>query len=110
MDLEGANGVSIVRRHEHHFRQSCRIEVFDDLEAIHSRHLHVEEDEVGLRALDRLDGRRAVGAHGHDVDVGLQAEQRLNAVAAELFVVDDYGANLGRFCGGLGHQSAAARS
>ena len=108
VDLERANRVSVVRRDEDDRRQARRIEILDDLEAVHARHLHVEEDEVGLRALDRLDGARSVGADGDDLDVGLHLEERLDAVASKLFVVHDHGANLCRFGGS--HQSAAARS
>jgi hypothetical protein len=106
MNLEGAQRVRIVRRDENDRRQLCAFEIVHDLEAVHARHLDVEEDEIGLGPVDHLDGARAVGADADDFNVGLQLEQCLKAIARELLIVNDHGSNSCR----VSHQSAAVRS
>ena len=61
----------------------------DDLEAVHLRHLHVEEHELRRVILDRRDGLLAVAALPHDFDVGLAREQRGQALTRERLIVDD---------------------
>ena len=95
VNLERADRVRVVRGHEDDGRHVVAVEVLDDVEAVHARHLDVEEDEVGLLALDHLDGARAVGAGADDFDVGLLGEQGGDAVTRQLLVVDDEGADLG---------------
>ena len=63
------------------------------LEAVHPRHLDVEEDEVRALLLDQPEGFHAVGRlpeEAHVVQVGEEADQ---AVARQLLVVHDHGAN-----------------
>ena len=65
----------------------------DDAEAVELRHLHVEEDQVGLRRVDRRHRLAAGGAHAHHLDVGFERQQADQAVPGHRLVVDDQRAN-----------------
>ena len=105
VDLEGAQGVIVVSRDEHDgwrpgpiLRPLVRVaalEGLDDLEAIDFRHLDIEEDEVGTLLLDELQGLDAVGRLAEEADVVQAGEEADQAVARQLLVVDDEGADGG---------------
>ncbi len=58
-------------------------------EAVHLRHLHVEEDGVGVPRVDESCGARSVGRFLHRNVGGDGAESLGHAHAGEPFVVDD---------------------
>jgi hypothetical protein len=60
-----------------------------DLEARQSRHLDVQEDEVGLGALDRRQRLEAVARLGDDFDIVQVLELVAQLLAGERFVVDN---------------------
>ena len=67
LHLEGADRVLVVGGREHDVRRRPR-ERLQHLEAVHARHLHVEEDEVGLPLLDHLQRLDAVGRLADHLD------------------------------------------
>ena len=116
VDLECLEGMIVMRGDEDDRRclaaVRCRgrrvaaLERLDDIEAVHVRHLDVEEDEIGILVVDGAERFGSVGALGDDFDVVVLGEQSAHALARELFVVNDCDADLV----GIGNQSAAVRS
>src|SRR5437762_2692323 len=91
-DLEGADRVLVVGGGEHDVPRRLA-ERLQHLEAVHPRHLDVEEDEVRALLLDQPEGLHAVGRlpeEAHVVQAGQETDQ---AVARQLLVVDDHGAD-----------------
>ena len=88
-DLERADRILVVRGHEDHRRHALRSDRVDDREAVHPRHLHVEQHQV--RRLLANDGDRlaSVARFRYGLDAGLTAEQQLQPLARERLVVHD---------------------
>src|SRR5258705_12557629 len=61
----------------------------DHTEPVDLRHLHVEQDEVGLERFDRLDRRLAVGAVTNGFELRILADQLAQPCAGQGLVVDD---------------------
>ena len=76
---------------EHEQRRLDVHQTLDHRETVETRHLDVEEDEIGLVGLDLPDRFAAVRCRGDDLDVieGLQPE--LQPLSREWFVVDQNG-------------------
>ena len=60
MDVEGAEGVLVVRRHENHVHLAAN--EIENFEPIQARHLDIEEDQVRLLLGDGLYGFKSVRA------------------------------------------------
>ena len=88
-DLERAQRVLIVGGHEDHERHALAADGFDHLEAVHLRHLHVEEHEIRLVIDDRRDGFFAVAALADDLDVRLARQQPGQPLPRERLIVHD---------------------
>lgn len=95
-DLESPDRVLVVRRDEHDGGQVVVRQLLDDREAVHSRHLDVEEDDVGMVLPDSFDRFGSIGGLADDTDgLGLGKESP-ELVARQPLVVDDQDAQLGR--------------
>ena len=92
--LEGLEGVLIVGGHEDDERHALAPDRFDDLEAVHVRHLDIEEDELRRVIQDRRHGFLAVTTLAHHLDVGLARQQGRQPLARERLVVHDQGLDL----------------
>ena len=68
-DLEGLERVLIVGGHEDDEWHPLAADGLDHVEAVHLRHLHVEEDQIGRVVLNRGDGLFAVAALADHLDV-----------------------------------------
>ena len=88
-DLEGLQGVLVVRGDEDHQRHALRPDRVDHVEAAHLRHLHVQEHQVRRVVLDRHHGFFAVAALRRHLDVRLERQQCRQPLARQRFVVDD---------------------
>ena len=88
-DLERPQRVLIVGGDEDDERHALGADRLDHLEAVHLRHLHVEEHQVRRVIQDGGDGLLAVAALADDLDVRLGAKQARQPLARERFVVDD---------------------
>jgi hypothetical protein len=75
--------------HEDHGRHARGPDRLDDREAVHARHLDVEQDEVGLPVANELDGFSAVSRFDDGLDLRVVPEQPPQPLASERFVVDD---------------------
>ncbi len=89
VNVEGAQRVRVVGGDEDHERHARRADGLDDVEPAVARHLHVEEDEIGLQFLDRGNRRHAIGALRDDVHAGFAGEQRSQPLARERLVIRD---------------------
>ena len=87
MDVERAYCVAIVGGDENDVRMSAWLERVDDVEAVESGHLNIEEHDVGTEPLDRLDGLLA-GFTLSDHFCLLTFEQRLQPPPRDRLVID----------------------
>ena len=92
MDIERAQRVLVVGRHEDDQRHARGADGFDDVEAGRAGHLHVQEHEVRLQPADRLDRLGAVLALGDDLEPVLRRKQRTQPLARERLIIGDYNA------------------
>ena len=93
MDLEGTQGVLVVGGDEHHDREVGRVELPQEREAVHFRHLHVQKQQIGRVVADRLERRSPVGAFADEADVAVVREQTPDRGARGGLVVHDQGAD-----------------
>ena len=63
-------------------------------EAVHGRHLDIEEHEIRLQGPDALDGVLAVAELAHDLHVVERGQPEHQPPAGQRLVVDDDGAEL----------------
>ena len=89
--LEGLHGEAVVGRHEHDHRQLVRLQFGQDVETGESRHLDVQEYQVGLELADGLQRFAAIAALPDDLDVVGDAQPQLQAAARQRLVVDQQG-------------------
>jgi hypothetical protein len=86
--LEGAQRISIERRHEHHRGDGCA-ELADHFESIELRHLHVEKHEIGLMRDDRLDRCAAVAGFGNHIESVLPPQHPPHSSTRNRLIVHD---------------------
>ncbi len=87
MDLEGADRVLVVGRHEDHRHVAAN--QLQHLEPVELRHLDVEKQQVGVQLGHDLHRLEAVGALRDDVDAGRRRQVLANHRAGERLVVHD---------------------
>ncbi len=90
VDFKCFHGVLVEGRRENDLRQSDLLveQLLDHTEAIETRHLHVEEHEVGRELLDQVHGLDAILALRHDVNIHL-SQQVGQLVTRKLLVIDN---------------------
>src|SRR6185437_5055749 len=93
VDVEGLDGVLVVRGDEDDGRQPIGRDGVEHLEAVEVGHLHVEEYKVGAVLEDRFDRFAASAALTNDRHARHVTEQRANAFPGKGFIVDDEGAH-----------------
>ncbi len=86
-NLEGPDGVLVVRRDEDHRGHALCPDGVDHREAIDARHLHVEQHEIRLPVLNQRDRLAPVSRRQHGLDARLMIEQQLHAVPRQRLVV-----------------------
>ena len=91
--LEGLQRVFVVRGDEHHDADGIRSDSLEHVEAGDLRHVHVQENEVGMLPADGFNGVLSAGALADDLNVRVLVEGPRQTVPGELHVVDDQGAN-----------------
>ncbi len=69
------------------------LDVARRLEAVHARHDHVHEHDVGTQGLDLLEGLTSVAGLADDDDLALVGEQRAHALAKDRVVVNQQDAD-----------------
>ena len=74
--------------------RSCGVQAREHAEAVEARHLHVEQDQVGLLLGDRLDRLEAVAALADDLDVRLVLQPVAHPLAGQRLVVHDQSPDL----------------
>ena len=78
--------------HDHHRKQfvraTGRTQELHHLEAVHARHLEVEQDHVGLETLDRIEHERRIGDE-FDIGVSAPSQDRGHECEVRVVVVDD---------------------
>ena len=89
VDVEGAEGVGVVGRDEDHPGPDGG--ALEEVEPGLARHLHVEEDHVGLLALDEAGRLVHVRGLAHDLDLGVRGEEPPQLLAGQPLVVHDQG-------------------
>ena len=87
MHLEGAQGELIVGRHENDGGHGPSVELFQHIEAVQLRHLHVQENQVGFVSADGGERVAPVGALAKDFDVRLLVQQLSDPFPRQRFVV-----------------------
>jgi hypothetical protein len=90
--------VLVVRRDEHGQRHLRRGQGLQELEAVDTRHLHVEEHDVGLMLGDREERLASVAGLADDLDVGMAREPERQTAPGEGFVVNDQRTQAHRLC------------
>jgi hypothetical protein len=96
MRLERLDRVIVEGGHENDGRHCIHRQRPQHVEAVHPRHLDVQEDEVGLVPADQVQRLAAVAGFGHDIDIVHVLETQFEAATRQRLVVDDQG-----FQGGL---------
>ena len=76
---------------EHEQRRLDVHQSLNDRKAVKTRHLDVEEDQIGLVGLDLADRLAAVGGGGDDLDVVMRLQPKLQALGGQRFVIDQNG-------------------
>ncbi|MCY1383426.1 hypothetical protein D9M69_715510 [compost metagenome] len=82
----------VVGGDEHHQRHLAGGNRTQCLEAIHPRHLHIEEHQVRPVFAQTGDGRCAIAILADNVDVGMRGQADFQPAPGQRFVVDDEGA------------------
>ena len=93
VDLERPERVLLEGGDDHDQRKQRRRHFAQRLEAVASRHPHVQEREVRPVRDDRVCRLRPGAALGHDLDLGIPQQQQLQRPPARRLVVGDDGAN-----------------
>ena len=88
-DLECAQRVLIVGGDEDDQRHALAADRFDHFEAVHLRHLNIEEDEIRLVIDDGGHGFFSVAALRDDLDIAFTGQQRGKSLPREWFIVHD---------------------
>ena len=88
-DLEGAERVVVERRHEDGGRNAGGAERVNHAEAVDSRHLDVEQQQIDRHPLEHFERLFAVAAFGDDLDARPPLQQDADRLARVLLVVDD---------------------
>src|SRR5258705_12111538 len=89
VNFKSADGVFIVRGHEHDQWPAFDREFREDPKAIEPGHLHVEKNKIGGETLDRGHSLASVRAFADDFDIGFVAQKARDQVAGGWFVIDD---------------------
>ncbi len=87
--LERLDCIFVVSRHENHRGRCIAAEALQNVEAIASRHLHVEEEKARFALPHSLDRLRARAALAHNRDLGIARKQRRNVRARQRLVIHD---------------------
>ena len=83
-------GTILGQRRDHHDRHGPHAhQPFEELDAVHARHLHVERQHVGIERLDLLARDDRVGRGAHDLEVGVARQDAGQHLAHECRIVDD---------------------
>jgi hypothetical protein len=102
MRVEGAEGVSIVRRHEDHGGKVVRLTLLDqrrhDTEPVKLRHLYVQEEYVHRLARlvcvpNDLERFRASGTTACELHTSVSGREMSKPLSPRSFVVNDHHAN-----------------
>jgi hypothetical protein len=89
VDLKCPHRKRIIGRDENDRREVFCPEGIQDLESVHLRHLHVQEDGVDVSARQNLKGVEAVRAFSDHSDVRFIFQQLADPLARKRLVVDD---------------------
>src|SRR5580704_9517113 len=81
--------VAVGGEHDHPRLGIARPDLAERFDAVHHRHLDVEEDHVGMGPACLLDGLDAVGCSSHHLDVGLELEHGAETVPDHRMVIGD---------------------
>src|SRR5215472_1675369 len=91
MHLECAKGEGVIRSDENHRRRGRRIELLQDLEAVHLRHLYVQKHQRRPRLADHLQRLLAVLGLAGDLHLREFRQQCSDAFARKRLIVGDHG-------------------
>jgi hypothetical protein len=89
MLLERLERVLVVGGDEDDQRRRVAVEMSDDVEPVHFRHLHVEKQHIGLLRVDDVDGLRAGRARGRDNEIGFARDEQFERLPRKRLVVDN---------------------
>ena len=108
MDLKCIDGVAIERRHEYHGGHLVGADLPHHAETIESRHLDIEEHQVGVEAFDQRHGIEPIGALSDQLEFRVGGQELLSFLAlraVELAV--GVGHQLHHVFGGETHDSSS---
>lgn len=105
--LEGLEGIGVVRGDEDDGGGEGGAHLAQHLEAVHARHLHVQEEHVHRVLAQGLHRLGAAGALAHHLDFGVRREQRQEPLPGDALVVHHQHAHGG---GHLPRHHAEARA
>lgn len=87
IDLEGRDGVVAIRGGKHHGRLGFQFNAAGHLQAGHTRHFDVEEDQVGAELLDVFEGIYAIFSHIDHLNIRHGAQHPLHFAAGGHFII-----------------------
>src|SRR6266550_901304 len=85
--IERAHRVLIVRRDEHYGGRQVIAQEFEYIEAVTLRHLHIEEDEVGLLAANLFEAFLPRPTFADVLNFGIEPQQHSQIAARERLIV-----------------------
>src|SRR5215469_760563 len=108
VDFEGPQRMLVVSGYKYHGHGVGVAEQFQHFKAVELRHLHVEEEQVGLQLRHHLHSVKAVATFADDLHLGMRLQHLAQNLPRQVLVLDNEGADL--FLGFHGHAGAGIRS
>jgi len=89
--FNGHPGAALGQRtaHDYWHPVSASPQLFERDQTIHDRHLHIQQDQIGVKDREAIQGRGAVGGGAGNFKAGVGADDRAQQAAHYGRVVDD---------------------
>ena len=97
--LKRVHRVFIKGRDKNHDWQRTRPQLFDHAKAIHSRHLNIEEEQIGLMLAHRGQSGGPIGAFANDYSILVGAKESSKSLPGQRFIINDQDAKFGHLYG-----------
>ena len=91
--LEGVRGIDVRRQQQDARRQGVARDRVEEREPVHSRHLEIDDRDVGPLLADRLETLAAVGGLADELELGAGLDRVDHRLAKERMVLDDQDAD-----------------
>src|SRR5229473_2880432 len=99
--LESTQGILIESGDEYYRWNLLGCQGFEDTEAIDSRHLNIQKDEIWIPLLDEADGLLGISAFADYFHIALGCQKPADPAASQCFIIHDQRFNFRSSCHGV---------